>query len=319
MVSKETRGWDNYWKRGELHSCISTHDKENQTKINDFWLKVYSGFSDDMTVLDIGTGNGLLPSLAVSYANDKDYNWEVHGVDLADINPAQDVPSAKDILDQVNFQGRIAAEDLPFEDGYFDLVTSQYAVEYSDMTRSMAQIARVLKAGGQFCAVLHSHTSLVVIQNKENIREANFLLDSGIFGTCKELLSRILTGKYPDREVQAMVDQYVDNLARLSQTYPDPSALNTIPVMQNSLLEILKLGQKYAPQQTFEMVDNARLRLMAQRDLLRDLVGSALNETDVFNLQAQLAGLGFEVKVDQDFHIGQQKKILGYYIQAVKK
>ena len=51
MVSKETRGWDNYWKRGELHSCISAHDKENQTKINDFWLKVYSGFSDDMKFL----------------------------------------------------------------------------------------------------------------------------------------------------------------------------------------------------------------------------------------------------------------------------
>ncbi|VAV91984.1 hypothetical protein MNBD_ALPHA02-390, partial [hydrothermal vent metagenome] len=30
MVSKKTRGWDNYWKRGELHSCISAHDKENQ-------------------------------------------------------------------------------------------------------------------------------------------------------------------------------------------------------------------------------------------------------------------------------------------------
>ncbi len=319
MISKETRGWDNYWKRGELHSCISAHSKENQSKINDFWLKVYSDFSDDMTLLDIGTGNGLLPSLAVTSANDREYSWEIHGVDLADINPAHDVPSAKELLDQINFQGRIAAEDLPFEDRYFDLVTSQYAIEYSDMARSIAEISRVLKAGGHFCAVLHSDASLVVVQNKQNIREAEYLLDSGVFVKCKELLSHILMGNYSDKEAQTMVNQYVDNLAGLSQSYLDPSSLNIIPVMQNSLLEILKLSRKYTVGQILEMVDNARLRLIGQRDLLLDLVGSALSETGVSKLKTGLEGLGFEVIISQDFCIGQNSKILGYYIQAMKK
>ncbi len=319
MISKETKVWDNYWKRGELHSCISASDKENQKEVNDFWLRIYDEFPDGLTFLDIGTGNGLLPSLAVTCANEKEYGWEIHGVDLADINPVRDVPGSKELLDQINFQGRIAAEDLPFESEYFDVVTSQYAIEYSDISRSIVEISRVLKKGGSFCAVLHSYNSIVVSQNNDNANEAKYLLDSYIFANCRELLSRILSGKFSNTEIQAHVDQYVENLVQLSQSYVSQNDLNIIPIMQNSLMEILKLSQKYHPQQVLEMVDNARLRLKAQRELLLDLVGSALDEVKIENLLGELKGLGFEKIKAQEFSIGEKNVILGYYIQLQKQ
>ncbi len=320
MVTKETRGWDNYWKRGALHSCISAADKDKQQEINDFWGGIYAQFPDEIASLDIGTGNGLLPSLAVTYANEQAYSWEIHGVDLANIDPVADVPEAKDLLDQINFQGRIAAEDLPFAAGYFDLVTAQYAIEYSDMARSIPEIARVLKKGGVFCAILHSHNSLVVAQNNENAQEADYLLESDIFRECKDLLSLMLSGKEAEGGIY---NQYVENLVRLSESYPSPSSLNIIPVMQNSLMEIMKLSRKYRPQQILEMVDNARRRLSEQRDLLRDLVNSALDEAKLEELLVQLKSLNFDLVHEGRFSIGQEKGqenvMLGHYIQLKKR
>ena len=313
MITKETKVWDDYWKRGELHSCISASDKENQKEINDFWLRTYANFDDDKTLLDIGTGNGLLPSLAVTYANAKKYSWELHGVDLADINPARDVPGASEILDPVNFQGRINAEDLPFEPEYFDVVTSQYAVEYSDMSRSIPEIARVLKKGGSFCAVLHSHDSVVVSQNNANAREGDYLLQSDIFTDCKELLTLMLQS-----DLQVYGERYIEKLVQLPKSYPEPSSLNIIPKMQNALLEILKLSRKYHPQQVLGMVDIARRRLKEQRDVLLDLVGSALDETKIESLLRQLEGLDLEIIHSHKFCIGEDRQILGCTIQTVK-
>lgn len=319
MVTRETRSWDNYWKRGALHSCISASDKQKQKEIDDFWTGLYAQFPDEIASLDIGTGNGLLPSLAVTYANRQEYGWEIHGVDLADIDPVRDVPEAQDILDQVNFQGRIAAEDLPFEAGYFDLVTSQYAIEYSDMSRSIPEMARVLKPGGIFCAVLHSHKSLVVSQNNENAREAKYLLESDIFEICKELLSLMLSGKATDTTGLNYEDQYVESLVELSESYASSLPLNIIPVMQKSLMEIMRLSKKYHPQQVLEMVDNAKKRLSEQRELLLDLVNSALDEAKLEELLGQVKSLDFELIHEGGFSIGKKNLILGHHIQLKKR
>ncbi len=319
MITKEIKVWDNYWKRGELHSCISASDQKNQTEVNDFWLAFYSKFRNDTVLLDIGTGNGLLPSLAVSYANEKEYSWEVHGIDLANIDPVRDVPDAKEILDQINFQGRIAAEELPFEAEYFDVVTSQYAIEYSDMTRTLPEISRVLKNGGEFCAIFHSDQSLVVLQNNENAREAAYLLASDIFDESKKLLHLILSGMAPNTNIQIYVDRYVENITELSRSYPSSSSLNIIPRMQNSLMEILKLRMQYYPQQILEMVDHAKRRLEEQRAILLNLVRSALDKTAIENLVRQLDSLGFEILLQEEFSIGVKGAVLGYCIRARKK
>lgn len=313
MTGKAISVWDNYWKRGELHSCIAASDDKNQQEIDDFWRGIYGNFQDDTVILDIGTGNGLLPCLAVRHANDHDYVWEIHGVDLADINPARDVPDYRKILEQINFQARIAAEELPFDNEYCDLITSQYAIEYSDMARSVAEVSRVLKQGGVFCALLHSRHSLVVGQNNDNAREVGYLLDSDIFSRCKTLLSDILFAKDPQ---PGAIDRYVENLRQLSQRYN--GQLNIIPTMQNSLMEILNLGGKYHPAQIVEMVDNARRRLKDMRDILLNLVNSALGETELDIFVAQLEKQGLEITRREDFSIGKNNAILGYYIQAQK-
>jgi ubiquinone/menaquinone biosynthesis C-methylase UbiE len=47
------------------------------------------------------------------------------------------------------------AENLPFPDAYFDVVTARVSLPYTDIPAALAQIARVTKRGGYLCVSLH--------------------------------------------------------------------------------------------------------------------------------------------------------------------
>tara|TARA_R110002073_G_scaffold269977_6_gene433217 strand:+ start:3658 stop:4620 length:963 start_codon:yes stop_codon:yes gene_type:complete len=318
-VGNDIGVWDNYWKRGELHSCIPASDKDSQNDINCFWQDFFSSFGDDQVLLDIGTGNGLLPSLAVRYANEQGFGWEVHGIDLADIDPVRDVPALRSILDQVNFQGRINCEDLPFDEEYFDVVTAQYAVEYSEISKSISEIHRVLKKGGTCCLVLHSDHSLVVSQNKLNIAESDYLLGRDIFLRCKEGLSQILASGRSAAQVSEDLMRYRRTVESLSEDVPEKGWMNVIPIMQSSLLEILNLRSLYHPAQVVGMIDHAKRRLKEQRDVLCTLVKAALDSEDRKAFIQDLSRTRFDVTMAQDFCVGEKQLVLGCCYQLKKQ
>ena len=91
-------------------------------------------------LLDIGVGSGqLIPPLLEA-------GWTVHGVDPAPAmleHARKRAPGAAARL----IHGR--AEELPYEDDSFDVVVALAVLEYTDMERSVPEIARVLRPGGR--------------------------------------------------------------------------------------------------------------------------------------------------------------------------
>lgn len=91
-------------------------------------------------VLDAGMGGGrLCAELAAA-------GWEPSGVDAAEgmVNLARRrLPALADRL-------RVARlEDLPFGDATFDAVVATGSLEYGDVPRALAELARVLRPGGR--------------------------------------------------------------------------------------------------------------------------------------------------------------------------
>ena len=91
-------------------------------------------------LLDIGVGSGqLIPPLLEA-------GWTVHGVDPAPTmleHARKRAPEAATRL----IHGR--AEELPYEDNSFDVVVALAVLEYTDMERSVPEVARVLRPGGR--------------------------------------------------------------------------------------------------------------------------------------------------------------------------
>jgi ubiquinone/menaquinone biosynthesis C-methylase UbiE len=101
--------------------------------------------------LDVGCG----PGFAVEYLARQDFNFETYGVDISD----QALAVARKRLEghhQKDLVARLTAinsQTLPFEDGFFQLLTCFDVLEHLDETdidSTLAEIDRVLAPGGTF-------------------------------------------------------------------------------------------------------------------------------------------------------------------------
>ena len=97
------------------------------------------------SVLDVGCGAGQtliasrLSSSVVAIGVDKDLSALTVG---------------KQLTRSIHFVCS-SGEQLPFIDGYFDLVVSRVAVPYMEIPRAMAEMARVMSPSGHLWIVLH--------------------------------------------------------------------------------------------------------------------------------------------------------------------
>ncbi len=111
-------------------------------------------------VLDIGTGTGLL---AIGFAKSIP-GVEVTGLDLSEVvlELARDNLERSDTPLKVSFE-KGDAEDIPFEDGAFDLVVSSNTLHLIENTVSMFdEVHRVLKPEGRFIISDHRRSWLGV-------------------------------------------------------------------------------------------------------------------------------------------------------------
>lgn len=171
-----TTHWDNYWAlTSSLNSFEAEEHQQNnyQGKDQRHWLDVFAAQANGATIVDIGTGNGALLQLALTAAKESAKSFTLHGVDAAKLSPA--TPDAGYTL-----HSQVKAEALPFEDASINLVTSQFAVEYSQLEKSIAEIARVLVSDGQFSAILHHTDSVICKVTKDTLAVYQRLLGSDI-------------------------------------------------------------------------------------------------------------------------------------------
>lgn len=177
--------WSSYWANGALHSCVGSYAGNYAGAIADFWQPLLERLLPDDRMLDIATGNGALPMLA----------WEqrrtegaisIDAVDLATVAPAwYDLRKHPEI----RFHSGVRMEQLPFADAGFDLVVSQYGLEYGQWPEALHECLRVCRASGTAAFILHHAESVLVKVGRCELENQRLLLArDGLIAATREVL-----------------------------------------------------------------------------------------------------------------------------------
>ena len=184
LLADSTVAWDQYWRDGRLASCGGEGGANYQPVIAEGWRQFFGSLADGARVLDICTGNGAVARLAAEAATARKLTVVIEAVDSATINPVQ-LGAAAGLI---RFSSRVQAEHLPFADAMFDVIVGQYALEYTDVERTMPELRRVSRPTAAVRFVMHAVGGVVVREAKRQLADVERLAGTGIFESAEALV-----------------------------------------------------------------------------------------------------------------------------------
>jgi len=170
--------WSEYWKQGYITSLPQDFSINYNGKIADFWRKQFKSINMNDSILDICTGNGAIALLCQGFLTNENIKAKVYGIDLAENfqkSVINNFPEQKTNSNKITFINNTPVENLPFEDGQFNIVTSQFGFEYCDWSKGAAEVARVLQAGGRFALITHNPESSIIATMSQERNEHEFI------------------------------------------------------------------------------------------------------------------------------------------------
>ncbi|MBW8190912.1 class I SAM-dependent methyltransferase [Neiella marina] len=156
--------WQSYWNSGQ-HSSIPNDVKDIYgLTLKGFWGEVFSAplVPPKNAILEVCCGNGALPNLLLTQPMLQQGHW--HATDYSSLNKANFAVSASD--SRLKIQGKVNAEKLPFEDETYDVVVSQFGIEYAN-DNAFLEALRVLVEGGIFAFIAHPASSRLITEHQQ--------------------------------------------------------------------------------------------------------------------------------------------------------
>jgi ubiquinone/menaquinone biosynthesis C-methylase UbiE len=287
------------------------------------WREFFGALPEGAHILDLGTGNGSVASQAVAASQDKSKQFSVHGVDLAEIDPSRFVTTAANLLQEVTFHARTSMEKLPFADDYFDAVTSQYAIEYSQINKSIAEAMRVLRAQGHFRFLLHAEDGALKSRCELQLRQAETILDSTLFVRLAEALETIVVAEQQQTphamtNAEESIAALKGVLDELEREFSESENRSLVDNLFAAVRRLPSLRKSYDLKTLIAMADDIRRLLSAQAKRLQAMEHAALDDAAAKKVMDQLRTNGATAVTLERATSGNAEVCVGYWVYGEK-
>lgn len=295
--------WDGYWRADRLVSCLGEADPRDRARVDSFWRAYFEDFSSGARLLDMCCGNGIVGAIAAAGARAAGKAIEIHGIDLAAIEPARFVTSRTEDLAHIIFHGARRLEDMPFESGYFDGAASQFGLEYTDTDKSIPELFRVLAGGARVRCLIHARDGAIVAPNVAQIAQSRFILEkSGIFRKAVRAIEAAWdieqAGGAPNRKTRARLAKAEGDFKAALKNMVDK--LGGAGRQQFHLNLVTAMGDIYRARGRFPlnklvaMVGDVEHRLRAHRGRMETLQQAARSHQACLDLATAFEAAGFK-------------------------
>lgn len=285
--------WDQFLQTGAIASCPTNAEGTYDLELEQGWRTFFATLDQGAVILDVGTGNGPILLIAKNVSESADLKFRLHGADRAVIDPPRHVPGGVERYSGITFHPRMPTEKLAFSSELFDAVTGQFALEYGDPTRSIAEVARVLKPSGAARFVVHHERSIVVETARQSTTHAKWILEE------LEVFEKLERFVHMERIKSAAIERAFAKLEEAGRAMtdelrrvPESHVLNvTVAAVQN----LLDLRRRASPQFVGAEIDAKRRALRAAVVRMQDLLEHACSPEKVATLESIASQAGLTV------------------------
>ena len=174
------RDWDEYWQgRTAQSSGAALVGVERDGELDTFWAGVFANAPESAAILDMACGAGTVLRAARAAGH-----TELTGLDISPDALAALANAMPGIATVV-----ASADAPPFAPASFDLVTSQFGVEYASITEAAAAVAALLRPGGRIVWLTHLAGGAIAEEVAGKAEAANTLLSGGFIPAARALFT----------------------------------------------------------------------------------------------------------------------------------
>ncbi len=306
--------WNHYWTRGNLSSCEGAGALPLPQPLLDVWHAFFATLPDGATLLDIGTGNGVVPLIASTIAEQDQRRFSITATDAAERLQPPDGTGLPAGFGDVRFLPSTPTEALPFDDASFDAVTAQFAFEYGNPGSSLQQVARVLKPRGQALFVVHHPESSFATTARIELEHLAFIQHSALFQRAHDLLDHVIGRDHgtlaADPRAEALRSAFNRAAAAVNERATHSPAPEILYTALRYVLDVYRTHQEEGRERSFRRLSAAWQELLFARQRLLDQQHAAVGREELKRIQrlARLHGLHLE---EQEKLLDERSRILG--------
>jgi ubiquinone/menaquinone biosynthesis C-methylase UbiE len=291
--------WTSFWQQGFITTFGASKANNYDGVIREFWREKFIDLADGSQILDVATGNGAIATLAAEVNTERSKNFFIAATDLAVVNTQiNGDDTANALRGNVEFHSHIPCENQPFDDVHFDLVTSQFGFEYSDVKKSLSEIHRILKPSGRFIAISHHADSDLIKAAIIEIGVYQHAMDElDLFGELRSYAKAMgeLSGAQNTvagriRKVSPLAADLMTKIKGFREQYPDEELCREIV----DAISHLAMPRHASSAARIAVVDAAETDFGFARARLQDMARAAISQEgiELFSVMARDAGFG---------------------------
>lgn len=279
-MATQDSGWSDYWEEDSADGEVFVGSSgARHPALGEHWQAVFADVPRGARVLDVASGAGSIYAVLAD-----DHGLKLHASDIA-----------AEALEKL--AGRIAgvettvasASELPFDDRSFDLVVSQFGIEYAG-AEAFAEAGRVVADGGSLAALVHIEDGYIDSNNKAQLSEAQLVQESGFIPAAIELTQTAFGD-----DAQALADKEQAFIPLIQQMAA------AIQRCQQGVHNYLLSGfrQLYENRHQYDVADIVGWLegMQGEVDKTLDRLGrmreAALSEADMATIRTSLESIGF--------------------------
>lgn len=293
--SSTSKSWDTYWAGTGAAGAFSSGGVSHPA-VTAFWEGLFADIgvrNSGYSMLDIATGNGAVVERA--FAGPAADAIDVTCVDLSDAaidNVVARFPKITGIVAD--------AREIPLDDARFDLVTSQFGVEYAG-TAAIAEAARLVVEGGRMAMLLHTDTGSIYRECSDSraaitaLQEARFVpLARAFFEAGFNAVRGGDRTAYDDagRKLSPAVQAAEQIIAK----FGDNVAGGTVAKLYADVARIHERIQHFDPAEVLQWITAMEAELEAYIARMSSMMSAAIDSPTFDTICQQLQQRGFELQ-----------------------
>ena len=273
------QSWDRYW-RGMQEGGQFGIGGASHPRLNEFWREFFAGVgprSGPTKLIDIASGDGAVLATATDTLGEEAVRLTCvdvsrHAVELLQAQ----IPAAEGVVAN--------ALEIPLASESFDVVTSQYGLEYAG-SAAFAEAARLVAPGGQLALLVHHRSSVMYRECSDSVDAVKGLKSS-------EFIARsIAMFEAGYAELQGGDRQAYDSavhdllpafreLENIMQRYGSHVAGDTVLRLYQDVDNIHQQMERYDPTEILQWLSRMDSELDVYSQIMAAMCGAALSEPE---------------------------------------